>query len=295
MGRKSKKSDQSRPQSFSKRPLQIKNPDQLKRLNYLYQASFLLNSISTPSAMIQSVPATTNSSNSPKKDSSISNESDNSPETEILNKLPTTTPSPRRPGRIVHLANGKSMIVFLDDQMPNVIELPQSVSPRIGNNLSEGVSTGLMDVSRQVWNHIELDGRVKMSISETNDSTGLFELIQNEDEHGGDRKSKEKEIEKEKEIQTGRKPMKKKKSKSGLKIGHGVKKLPLLSGLSRFYISELRNIGKRGVLKLDPTVKRSFCKRCNQIWIPGVTVDTEVTDDTFKSVFPSPFFKFNYP
>jgi ribonuclease P protein subunit RPR2 len=43
------------------------------------------------------------------------------------------------------------------------------------------------------------------------------------------------------------------------------------SKLSRFYLSHLRSIAKKNVLRLDPSVKRTICKRCESLLIPGVS------------------------
>jgi ribonuclease P protein subunit RPR2 len=43
------------------------------------------------------------------------------------------------------------------------------------------------------------------------------------------------------------------------------------SNLSRFYISHLRSIAKKSVLRLDPSVKRTICKKCDSLLIPGVS------------------------
>jgi len=57
--------------------------------------------------------------------------------------------------------------------------------------------------------------------------------------------------------------------------------LPMLSGLSRFYAQELKSIGSRAVLKLDPNIKRSFCKRCLQPAIPGYTCIFDIDDSNY--------------
>jgi ribonuclease P protein subunit RPR2 len=41
--------------------------------------------------------------------------------------------------------------------------------------------------------------------------------------------------------------------------------------LSNFYVSHLRSIAKKNVLRLDPAVKRTICKRCEALLIPGVS------------------------
>lgn len=41
--------------------------------------------------------------------------------------------------------------------------------------------------------------------------------------------------------------------------------------LARFYIHTLKTISKRLVLKIDPTIKRTICKSCDTLLVPGVT------------------------
>ncbi|MEE6470082.1 hypothetical protein FKM82_008852 [Ascaphus truei] len=41
--------------------------------------------------------------------------------------------------------------------------------------------------------------------------------------------------------------------------------------LSRFYCHTQRMIGKRLVLRQDPSVKRTICKRCSSLLVPGIT------------------------
>ncbi|XP_077980609.1 ribonuclease P protein subunit p21-like [Glandiceps talaboti] len=41
--------------------------------------------------------------------------------------------------------------------------------------------------------------------------------------------------------------------------------------LARFYIATMRTIAKRLVLRIDPSIKRTICKKCNLLLIPGIT------------------------
>ncbi|XP_041036030.1 ribonuclease P protein subunit p21 [Carcharodon carcharias] len=41
--------------------------------------------------------------------------------------------------------------------------------------------------------------------------------------------------------------------------------------LARFYCYTQRSISKRLVLRQDPSVKRSICKRCSSLLLPGLT------------------------
>ncbi|CAG10932.1 unnamed protein product, partial [Tetraodon nigroviridis] len=44
--------------------------------------------------------------------------------------------------------------------------------------------------------------------------------------------------------------------------------------LARFYCSTQRTIARRLVLRQDPSVKRTLCKRCCSLLIPGVSATT---------------------
>ncbi|KAK2179318.1 hypothetical protein NP493_498g00010 [Ridgeia piscesae] len=46
---------------------------------------------------------------------------------------------------------------------------------------------------------------------------------------------------------------------------------PNNTGLVRFYAYTLRSIAMKNVLRLDPTIKRTLCKKCSMLLIPGVT------------------------
>ncbi|RUO95424.1 RNAse P Rpr2/Rpp21/SNM1 subunit domain-containing protein [Jimgerdemannia flammicorona] len=41
--------------------------------------------------------------------------------------------------------------------------------------------------------------------------------------------------------------------------------------LGRFYVNSMKTVGKRLVLRLDPNLKRTICKRCDTLLIPSVT------------------------
>jgi ribonuclease P protein subunit RPR2 len=41
--------------------------------------------------------------------------------------------------------------------------------------------------------------------------------------------------------------------------------------LSRFYISTARTVAKKSVLRLSPSLKRTICKRCDLLLVPGAT------------------------
>ncbi|KAI8391638.1 RNAse P Rpr2/Rpp21/SNM1 subunit domain-containing protein [Radiomyces spectabilis] len=44
-----------------------------------------------------------------------------------------------------------------------------------------------------------------------------------------------------------------------------------LNGLGRYYNSTMRKMARRLVIRLDPHVKRSICKRCDTMLLPGKT------------------------
>ncbi|XP_065365175.1 ribonuclease P protein subunit p21 [Calliphora vicina] len=46
--------------------------------------------------------------------------------------------------------------------------------------------------------------------------------------------------------------------------------------LSSYYGELCKNVGKKSVLRIDPTVKRDFCKRCSLAQKPGLTSELSV-------------------
>ncbi|CAG8483953.1 10467_t:CDS:2 [Ambispora gerdemannii] len=44
-----------------------------------------------------------------------------------------------------------------------------------------------------------------------------------------------------------------------------------IGSLGRFYLNTMRNIGKKQVLRIEPSVKRNICKRCDSLLVPGFT------------------------
>ncbi|KAF8252347.1 Rpr2-domain-containing protein, partial [Wilcoxina mikolae CBS 423.85] len=46
--------------------------------------------------------------------------------------------------------------------------------------------------------------------------------------------------------------------------------------LSRFYLSCLRSVAKKSVIRLDPSIKRTICKRCDALLIPGVSCEHRI-------------------
>ncbi|KAG0225757.1 Ribonuclease P protein subunit p21 [Actinomortierella wolfii] len=43
------------------------------------------------------------------------------------------------------------------------------------------------------------------------------------------------------------------------------------SRMARFYTAALREIGRKNVIRMDPMVKRTLCRRCDSLLIPGVS------------------------
>ncbi|KAK0503705.1 RNAse P Rpr2/Rpp21/SNM1 subunit domain-containing protein, partial [Armillaria luteobubalina] len=48
------------------------------------------------------------------------------------------------------------------------------------------------------------------------------------------------------------------------------------SDLSRSYVSSMKVVGQKTVVKMDPSIKRTICKGCNTILVPGSTVTIRV-------------------
>ncbi|XP_037810568.1 ribonuclease P protein subunit rpr2 [Lucilia sericata] len=48
------------------------------------------------------------------------------------------------------------------------------------------------------------------------------------------------------------------------------------NALSSYYGELCKNVGKKAVLRIDPTVKRDLCKRCSLAQKPGITSDLNV-------------------
>ncbi|KAL0956639.1 hypothetical protein HGRIS_002772 [Hohenbuehelia grisea] len=46
--------------------------------------------------------------------------------------------------------------------------------------------------------------------------------------------------------------------------------------LSRSYIRSMKIVGQKSVVKLDPSVKRTICKQCNTVLVPGHNVSVRV-------------------
>jgi len=44
-----------------------------------------------------------------------------------------------------------------------------------------------------------------------------------------------------------------------------------LASLGRFYVNTMKTIGTKQVLRIDPSIKRTICKRCETILLPGAT------------------------
>ncbi|XP_023304248.2 ribonuclease P protein subunit rpr2 [Lucilia cuprina] len=48
------------------------------------------------------------------------------------------------------------------------------------------------------------------------------------------------------------------------------------NALSSYYGELCKNVGKKAVLRIDPTVKRDLCKRCSLAQKPGITSDLNI-------------------
>ncbi|KAF9932595.1 Ribonuclease P protein subunit p21 [Linnemannia zychae] len=44
-----------------------------------------------------------------------------------------------------------------------------------------------------------------------------------------------------------------------------------LSNIARFYASTLMEVGRKNVIRIDPTIKRSVCQRCEALLIPSIS------------------------
>eukprot|EP00842_Homolaphlyctis_polyrhiza_P004810 jgi/Hompol1/532/HPOL_002531-RA len=56
-----------------------------------------------------------------------------------------------------------------------------------------------------------------------------------------------------------------------LAVKDGSKQQPKLAGISRMFGCQLKQVAQRLVLRIDPHVKRTLCKRCHGTLIPGIT------------------------
>ncbi|KAF8119783.1 Rpr2-domain-containing protein [Boletus edulis] len=50
--------------------------------------------------------------------------------------------------------------------------------------------------------------------------------------------------------------------------------------LSRSYIETMKSVGQKTMVKMDPSVKRRICKRCNTPLIPGISATVRIQDST---------------
>ncbi|XP_071813955.1 ribonuclease P protein subunit p21-like [Apostichopus japonicus] len=51
---------------------------------------------------------------------------------------------------------------------------------------------------------------------------------------------------------------------------------PENKNLARFYISMMKRIATRLVMKLHPSIKRAICKKCDMLLIPGITATVRI-------------------
>jgi RNase P subunit RPR2 len=47
-------------------------------------------------------------------------------------------------------------------------------------------------------------------------------------------------------------------------------------GLSRFYLHNFRSVARKQVLRVDSPIKRTICKRCESLLVPGVTSEHRI-------------------
>ncbi|KAF8625603.1 hypothetical protein AX15_005283 [Amanita polypyramis BW_CC] len=50
--------------------------------------------------------------------------------------------------------------------------------------------------------------------------------------------------------------------------------------LARAYIDTMTTVGKKTTVKMDPSIKRTLCKACNSVLIPGVSVRVRIKGST---------------
>ena len=55
-----------------------------------------------------------------------------------------------------------------------------------------------------------------------------------------------------------------------------LKENPQNVGLVQHYCLTLKNIARKNVLRLDPSMKRSICKKCCMLLIPGITASVRI-------------------
>jgi len=53
--------------------------------------------------------------------------------------------------------------------------------------------------------------------------------------------------------------------------------------LSRFYVQTLVSIAQKNVIRLDPSIKRTLCKRCHSLQLPGVTSTVRIQQKRRRS------------
>ncbi|KAG6845084.1 hypothetical protein H0H87_000989 [Tephrocybe sp. NHM501043] len=71
-------------------------------------------------------------------------------------------------------------------------------------------------------------------------------------------------------------PITSKKAPAGKKRKRSNSHAAMASDLSRTYISIMKSVGQKTTVKIDPAVKRTLCKGCNSIMIPGSTAIVRV-------------------
>ncbi|KTW32048.1 uncharacterized protein T551_00730 [Pneumocystis jirovecii RU7] len=53
--------------------------------------------------------------------------------------------------------------------------------------------------------------------------------------------------------------------------------------LSKFYINTAKKIARKAVLKINPSIKRTLCRRCDTILLPGITSSIKIENFSKKN------------
>ncbi|CAG8651017.1 13135_t:CDS:2 [Acaulospora morrowiae] len=54
--------------------------------------------------------------------------------------------------------------------------------------------------------------------------------------------------------------------------------------LGRFYVNTMKTIGTKQVLRIDPSIKRTLCRRCETLLLPGVTSRVRIKSSSEKNL-----------
>ncbi|EGN99863.1 hypothetical protein SERLA73DRAFT_159988 [Serpula lacrymans var. lacrymans S7.3] len=67
-----------------------------------------------------------------------------------------------------------------------------------------------------------------------------------------------------------------KSRKEGKNDGRGGRRVVTRSELSRAYVESMRTVGQKTIVKMDPSVKRTVCRGCHIVLLPGLTSKVRV-------------------